>query len=233
MYIFIFTIGIIITSFTQLVANRFGKQSILYPPSHCPSCQHLISPKDNIPILSYFLLKGKCRHCSASIPHYYPITECLGGLLALYSTHIYHITHTTHWCILLWAYFIFSQIDLEQQIIPNSWQLTLLCLTQYTQLAPLNQWGVAVFLFLLYILYDTYFPETLGGADVKLLLISYLYIGAIHTLYILVYACIIAIPTLLLLKKYATPVPFVPFLWIGLCIHSYTDVFHTFYALIH
>lgn len=233
MFIFLFVFGIIITSFTQLVANRFGKQSIVYPPSHCTTCQHTLSPKDTIPILSYFLLKGKCRHCLTPIPHYYPLVECLGGLLAIYSAHIYHTTHMIHWIILLWAYFIYAQIDIEQQIIPNSWLLFLLCITQCMYLAPLHQWGMAMLLFLLYILYDTLFPERLGGADVKLLLITLLYVGNIHTLYILIYACIIAIPTLLFLKKYTAPVPFVPFLWIGLCIHSYIDVFHIFYALIH
>lgn len=230
---FLIIIGSIITSFTQLVANRYGKQSILSPPSHCQTCRHTIAPKDNIPILSFILLKGKCRHCSVVIPYYYPVMECLGGLLAVYSVHIYHTTQTLHWPILLWAYFIFSQIDLEQQIIPNGWQLILLCITQYIKPASLNQWGIAVMIFAAYLIYDTIAPNTLGGADVKLLLLTFLYMDSIHTLYILMYACTIAIPTLLFFKKYTTAVPFVPFLWIGLCIHSYIDVFHTFYTLIH
>lgn len=68
--------GVCVGSFLNVVALRSLKeQSFLWPPSHCFSCEHRLSPLDNIPVLSYLMLGGKCRYCKATISFQYPLVE--------------------------------------------------------------------------------------------------------------------------------------------------------------
>jgi len=81
---FAFVLGLVLGSFLNVCIYRIPRgMSIVYPPSHCPSCGHRLSPLDNIPLLSYMLLRGKCRYCGASISPRYPLVELLTGLLVL------------------------------------------------------------------------------------------------------------------------------------------------------
>ncbi|WP_153011982.1 prepilin peptidase [Tepidibacillus decaturensis] len=82
MNLLFWTIYILLTlfigSFLNVVALRIPKnESIIYPPSHCPSCQHRLSVLDLIPVLSYIGLKGKCRYCRVKISPIYPLGELL------------------------------------------------------------------------------------------------------------------------------------------------------------
>ncbi len=78
--IFVFVIGTCIGSFLNVVALRaFSGESIVLPPSKCPKCGNKIKPYDNIPIISWLILGGKCRNCSAPISKQYPIVEFLTG----------------------------------------------------------------------------------------------------------------------------------------------------------
>jgi len=82
-YIVIFAIGSAIGSFLNVVIHRVPKgESIVHPPSHCPHCDHRIKPYENIPILSFLFLKGKCSHCKNRISWRYPAVEGLMGLIA-------------------------------------------------------------------------------------------------------------------------------------------------------
>lgn len=79
--IFVFITGVCIGSFLNVVALRaFSGESIIFPPSKCPKCGEKIKPYDNIPILSYLILQGKCRNCKLSISMQYPIVEFITGL---------------------------------------------------------------------------------------------------------------------------------------------------------
>ncbi len=81
-YIYIFIIGILFGSFTNVLIYRIPiKLSIVFPFSHCPVCKHKIQWYDNIPILSYVLLGGKCRYCKSKISIQYPIIETISGLI--------------------------------------------------------------------------------------------------------------------------------------------------------
>lgn len=87
-YLFIFIIGVCIGSFLNVVIYRFEKEvSVVYPSSFCPYCKTPIKWYDNIPILSYINLGGKCRVCKTHISIEYPIVEFLTGILTL----IYYI----------------------------------------------------------------------------------------------------------------------------------------------
>src|SRR5690625_7709244 len=86
--ILLFIIGLIFGSFFNVVGLRIPKrESIIYPNSHCPNCQSFLSWKDNIPVISYILLKGKCRHCHVPISKIYPITEFSVGLLFMFAAY--------------------------------------------------------------------------------------------------------------------------------------------------
>lgn len=79
--VFVFIIGLCIGSFLNVVALRaFTGESIVLPPSKCPKCGEKIKPYDNIPVLSFLLLGGKCRYCKNSISIQYPIVELVTGL---------------------------------------------------------------------------------------------------------------------------------------------------------
>lgn len=82
--IFIFVTGLCIGSFLNVVICRaFSGESIVYPPSKCPKCGSGIKPYDNIPVLSYLILGGKCRNCKEPVSIQYPLVELLTGVLFL------------------------------------------------------------------------------------------------------------------------------------------------------
>ena len=82
--VFAFLLGAVVGSFLNVCICRLPHgESVVSPPSHCPKCDYQIRWYDNIPILSYLLLKGKCRSCGAPISIQYPMVELLNGLLAL------------------------------------------------------------------------------------------------------------------------------------------------------
>ncbi|MGH9762247.1 MAG: prepilin peptidase [Blastocatellia bacterium] len=82
---FIFVFGLLIGSFLNVVVYRLPLgQSIVFPGSHCPSCETEIKAYDNIPVFSYLILGGRCRHCRILISPIYPMVELLvGGLYLL------------------------------------------------------------------------------------------------------------------------------------------------------
>ncbi|NCD22007.1 MAG: prepilin peptidase [Spartobacteria bacterium] len=80
--IFVFLAGLCIGSFLNVCIWRIPRdESIVWPGSHCPACNHKIAPWDNVPLLSWLILNGKCRHCQAPISPRYFIVELLTGAL--------------------------------------------------------------------------------------------------------------------------------------------------------
>ncbi|MGI6347664.1 MAG: prepilin peptidase [Patescibacteria group bacterium] len=81
MIVIFFILGLIIGSFLNCLIWRVYKGESMWGFSHCLSCQKTIKWYDNIPVLSFFILRGKCRFCQAKIPWYYPVVELVTGLL--------------------------------------------------------------------------------------------------------------------------------------------------------
>jgi leader peptidase (prepilin peptidase)/N-methyltransferase len=111
--------GLCIGSFLNVVIWRvpLGK-SIVSPPSACPDCSMEIQPKDNIPVLSYLLLRGKCRNCSMKISAKYPITELITGVLfALAALKTGYSIAFINYAILISLMITVVRTDLEQFII--------------------------------------------------------------------------------------------------------------------
>ena len=119
--VLIFILGLIVGSFSNVCIYRIPRnESIIYPASHCPKCRSNISPKDNIPLLSYILLKGRCRNCKSKISIQYPIVELLTGLTYLIIYLIYGLSiQTLIYIILSSALIIIAFIDLNEEIVPD------------------------------------------------------------------------------------------------------------------
>ncbi len=80
--LWIFCLGAVVGSFLNVVIHRLPqRKSIVYPPSHCPFCESAIRWYDNIPILSWFMLRGRCRDCRQPISMRYPVVEALSAIL--------------------------------------------------------------------------------------------------------------------------------------------------------
>lgn len=119
--VFAFIFGAVVGSFLNVCIFRLPeRRSIVFPPSHCPHCGYNIRPLDNIPILSYLLLGGKCRQCREKISPQYPLVELLNGLLTLFLFMRFGFSLPF---LLLFifscALVVITFIDLEHQIIPD------------------------------------------------------------------------------------------------------------------
>lgn len=118
---YIFIIGLMIGSFANVCIHRIpAQQSVVSPRSHCPSCNNSLRIWDNVPVLSYILLGGKCHFCKLSISIRYPIIELITAILL---TAVFLKFGYTWEClifsIVVPALVIISAIDLEHQIIPD------------------------------------------------------------------------------------------------------------------
>jgi len=117
--VLIFILGLIVGSFSNVCIYRIPKnESIIFPASHCPKCHSPIKPTDNIPLLSYILLKGRCRNCKSKISIQYPIVELLTGLIYLIIYLIYGLNiQTLIYIILSSSLIIIAFVDLNEQVI--------------------------------------------------------------------------------------------------------------------
>lgn len=124
--ILIFIFGTIIGSFLNVVIYRIpSKESIVYPPSHCTKCGHELKPVDLLPVLSYILLKGRCRYCGEKISVRYPAVELLTGLIFFIIFYKFGLSIKALSYIFLSAVLIaITFIDIENKIIPNKLILT-------------------------------------------------------------------------------------------------------------
>lgn len=120
--IFAAIFGALVGSFLNVVILRLPEEgeSVVFPPSHCPQCQAMISWYDNIPLVSFLLLGGRCRSCRKPISWQYPLVELMMALLSLALFHRFGLSPT------FLVYFVFCAallaiifIDLAHQIIPD------------------------------------------------------------------------------------------------------------------
>jgi leader peptidase (prepilin peptidase)/N-methyltransferase len=114
-------LGLLVGSFTNVVIWRVPRKlSVVSPPSHCPGCDNPIRPVDNIPVLSWLLLRAKCRHCREPIPARYPLVELAGGVLfGAAAARFGWSWELPAYLVLFAALLAISVIDLEHFIIPN------------------------------------------------------------------------------------------------------------------
>lgn len=121
-YLLVGVFGALIGSFLNVCIHRLPRrESIAWPGSHCPTCAQAIAWYDNIPLLSYLILRGRCRHCAVRIPIRYPVIEVLNsmGYVALlwffgpgWPTVAYGLLYS--------ALLVVAGTDLSHKIIPNA-----------------------------------------------------------------------------------------------------------------
>lgn len=122
LYLILFGIyGLFIGSFLCVIADRFIiGESIIYPPSHCPTCGTKLKPHDLIPILSWLFLRGKCRYCHTRIHWQYPLVEAITGLLWGLIAWRFGWSLETVVGLLFVSFLIpLSAIDIREWILPN------------------------------------------------------------------------------------------------------------------
>jgi leader peptidase (prepilin peptidase)/N-methyltransferase len=120
-YAFVFLFGLIIGSFLNVCILRIpAGKSIVMPSSACPKCGALIRAYDNIPVLSYLILRGKCRGCKAKISPIYPLVELLTGLLfvACYFAFGFSVD-TLKWAVFSAIMVVLVFTDLRERILPD------------------------------------------------------------------------------------------------------------------
>ena len=114
--------GLIIGSFLNVVIHRLPKEeSLVTPRSRCPACQTPIQPWDNIPLVSFALLRGRCRTCQHPISWRYPLVEALTGALFVLTVMRFGVTLGTAFLLIFLSGLVAASfIDLDHQIIPNA-----------------------------------------------------------------------------------------------------------------
>ena len=116
-----FVFGLIVGSFLNVVIHRLPRgESLVSPRSRCPHCQHAISALENIPVISYVLLRGRCRGCAAPISLRYPAIELLTGCVFAAIALRYGVDPMTPvWCVFAAALIAAGVIDIDHRIIPD------------------------------------------------------------------------------------------------------------------
>src|SRR5436305_1465177 len=219
--------GLIIGSFLNVVAYRLPlKKSIAFPPSHCPSCEAAVKPYDNLPVISWLLLRGRCRSCGEGISPRYPAVELLTGVaftaIVLVNGINARLALELPFAALLIAV---SEIDLEHRIIPNklllpaaAWGLAGDAVLRTQHLPELLGSGAGAFTFLL--IAALIQPKGMGMGDVKLAGVMGLYLGASVIPAMLIGFLTGSIAGIAMLARYGPAarkmgVPFGPFLALG------------------
>ena len=226
-FIYLFIIGNIVGSFCNVCIYRLPRQeSIIFPGSHCPHCQTPIYWYDNIPLLSFLLLRGKCRTCSQPISWHYPLVEFVSGVNLLTFYWLFSLsTPFFIYVFLTTALIIITFIDLEHKIIPDI--ITLpgipLGILFSTLLLQQSLWDSLMGILLgggIFYLVALLSRGGMGGGDIELGAMIGAFIGwryILLTIFVAVFSgSIISIALLIAGKKGRKDmVPFGPFLALG------------------
>lgn len=237
--------GLVFGSFFNVCIYRIPQgKSIAWPASFCPHCKTHIRWFDNIPVLSYIFLLGKCRACKKPISMQYPLVELLTAILTVLFVYRYGITVWT-FGVLLAVYFliILSVIDLQLMIIPDRFSLGLIvlglafawCNPNFTgvwwqkELWSLVGAGAGLFGVLAIALLGTWLfkKEAMGGGDVKLMAGVGAFIGWQGVITTVIFGSFFGLVYAVFLmifkgKKGSDAIPFGPFLSLGALINLWT-----------
>jgi leader peptidase (prepilin peptidase) / N-methyltransferase len=220
-----FAPGLAVGSFLNVVAARLPLgRSIVTPRSACMSCGTEILPRDNIPVVSYLLLRGRCRACGTAISWRYPALELTTAVLVAASVLVFGPTlHALAAAIFCAALVVISATDLERRIVPNKVVLPAAAAVLLVQMVrdPSIEWpvaglGAALFLFVAALAY----PRGMGMGDVKLALLLGFAVGRSVPVALLAGMIFALVPSSVLLARHGMAarkmgIPFAPFLAAG------------------
>jgi leader peptidase (prepilin peptidase)/N-methyltransferase len=230
--------GMIVGSFLNVCICRMPKgESVVTPPSHCPQCDYRIRWYDNIPLVSYLLLRGRCRGCGVRISIQYPLVELLNGLLTL--ALFIRFGPTAEFLVLFLfcsALVVITFIDLEHQIIPDEISLSgivigFICSFFLQDHSWLNSLlgillGGGSLLVVAYGYQWLTGKEGMGGGDIKLLAMMGAFLGWQSILFIIfassLVGSVIGITMMLIQKKDSKlAIPFGPYLAFGAVLYIF------------
>ena len=212
-------------SFLNVVAARVPlRRSVVRPASACMSCGHELAWHDNVPVVSWLLLRGRCRSCGERISPLYPAVELATAGLVAACFVAFGLSGeafvASFFCVVL---VVLSAIDLTHRIVPNRIVLpaALVVLVAQTALEPSPEWalgalGAAGFLFAAALAY----PAGMGMGDVKLALLLGAMLGRTVSVGLMVGMVAALVPSVLLLARHGSAarkmgIPFAPFLAFG------------------
>lgn len=235
----LFIVGTIFGSFFNVVGDRLPRgESIVFPPSHCNSCNHRLTALELIPVLSYLFQGGKCKKCKAKLSIVYPLYEIFCG--AMFVATYLSFGPTADFIIALTFVSMLLIIfisDISYMIIPDEVLITTLILLiiemiafnglSFTLSALLNGLIAGVIMLLLKFMGDFLFKkESMGGGDIKLLFFFGMVIDWPMAILTIFMAAFIALPVAItvLVKKKDHQVPFGPFLNIAAMIILFTHI---------
>ena len=237
--------GLAVGSFLNVVAARVPlRRSIVRPASACMQCGQEIRWHDNIPLLSYALLRGRCRDCGVRIPLVYPAIELATALLVAGCVLAFGLTGkaavAAFFCCVLVAV---SAIDAAHRIIPNRIVVpaAAIALAANTALTLSPQWAIGAlaasgFLFAAALAY----PAGMGMGDVKLALLMGAALGKTVSVALMVGMLAAMVPGVYLLARYGKAgrkmgVPFGPFLALGSVVALFfgQDLLHAYFSTFH
>jgi leader peptidase (prepilin peptidase) / N-methyltransferase len=230
--------GMVVGSFLNVCICRLPKnESIVSPPSHCPVCSYQICWYDNIPLVSYLLLRGKCRGCGAHISFQYPLVELLNGVLTLLL--FLRFGPTTAFAALFIfcsALVVITFIDIEHQIIPDEISLPgIIVGFVLSFFIPGHTWlnsllgillGGGSLLLVAYSYQKLTGKDGMGGGDIKLLAMMGAFLGWKAVPFIIfassLAGSLIGISIMLLQKKDSKlAIPFGPYLAFGAVLYIF------------
>ena len=207
-HLYFFLVGTILASFLGLVIDRFPEQSIVFPASHCDSCQTRLRPLDLIPIVSQIFNRFRCRYCKVRYPFWYAFFELGSGLLFLaFSWEFLTLSQV----ILITAGLTLGIYDLRHQEYP-----LIVWLIFHLILMICCGWNLIMAFFLVFGIISHVIDIRIGAGDFLFLSSCSLVFTLTEILILIQFASTTGILAFLLLKK-KERLPFVPFLLLAAC----------------
>ena len=231
--VYIFIIGLLFGSFYNVVGMRLpNNESIVFPGSHCEKCNHKLKWYENIPLLSYILLGGKCSNCKSKISVWYPAIELFTGMLFLISYYTFGLSYEFAIAIIissLVSIIFVSDINyyiiLDSPIILGSILIIIIKLLSTSLKDSLISFGSGILIFaIMYgimLLGNLLFKkESLGGGDIKLSFIAGLVLGPKLGIFYIIFGSFLAFPYAIYvtIRNKDNMLPFGPFLISSLLI---------------
>ena len=208
-HLYFFLVGAILASFLGLVIDRFPEQSIIFPASHCESCQTRLRPLDLIPIISQVISNFRCRYCKVRYPFWYAFFElCLGLLFLTFSWGFLTLSQI----ILVTAGLTLGIYDLRHQEYP-----LLVWLIFHLFLMACSSWNLTMAFLLILGIIAHFIDIRIGAGDFLFLASCALIFSLTEMLILIQFASTTGILAFLLLKK-KERLPFVPFLLLAACM---------------
>lgn len=229
MYIIIFLFGVIIGSFLNVCIYRIPREeSVVFPSSHCTYCSTPLKWYDLIPVLSYLIIKGKCRYCRGDISPQYPIIEILNGIIyAILYFHFGLSLDFLYFSIIISTLLVISIIDYYHQIIPDNLLAFIIIITILYRFVIYFTYETSISLMdsiigflaagLLFLIIALVSNGGMGGGDIKLIALLGFILGLKRIILNILLSFIIGATVSILLlvsgrKNRKDAIPFGPFI---------------------